>query len=75
MYQDTFQKRKNRDGVFPFYFFFLSLQLHLQHMEVPRPGVESEPQLLAYTIAPAMWIQTASVTYDTACGNAGPLTH
>ena len=27
---------------------------HLQHMEVPRPGAESELQLLAYTTATAM---------------------
>ena len=27
--------------------------LHLQHMEVPRLGVESELQLLAYTTVPA----------------------
>ena len=31
------------------FFFFLCLQLHLQHMEVPRPGVELELQLRAAT--------------------------
>ena len=40
------------------FFFFFSLLfflgLHLQHMEIPRPGVESELQLLAYTTATAM---------------------
>jgi len=36
------------------FFFFLLLGLHLQHMEVPRLGVESELQLLAYTTATAM---------------------
>ena len=43
-------------------FFFLLLLLlfyflgpNLQHMEVLSLGVESEPQLLAYTTATAMW--------------------
>ena len=35
------------------------LGLYLQHMEVPRLGVESEPQLLAYT--------TAIATPDLSC--------
>ena len=37
-------------------FFFFSGP-HLQHMDFPRLGVESEPQLLAYTtaIATAIW--------------------
>ena len=34
--------------------FFVFLGLHLQHMEVPRLGVESELQLLAYATATAM---------------------
>ena len=34
-------------------FFFSILGLHLRHMEVPRLGVESELQLLAYTTATA----------------------
>ena len=40
-----------RDGIF---FFFLFLGLHLEHMEVPRLGIESELQLLAYATATAM---------------------
>ena len=36
-----------------FFFFFVFLGLHLQQMEVPRLGVESELQLLAYTTATA----------------------
>ena len=35
------------------FFFFVFLQPHLLHMEVPGLGVESELQLLAYTIAMA----------------------
>ena len=31
-----------------FFFFFLFLWLHVQHMDVPRLGVKSELQLLAY---------------------------
>ena len=40
-------------------FFFFFLRPHLGHMEVPRLGVESEPQLLAYT--------TATATPDPSC--------
>ena len=36
-----------------FLFSFVFLGLYLQHMEVPRLGVESELQLLAYTTATA----------------------
>ena len=35
--------------------FFLFLGLHPRHMEVPRLGVESELQMLAYTIATPTW--------------------
>ena len=34
---------------------FCFLGLHTWHMEVPRLGVESELQLLAYTTATAPW--------------------
>ena len=34
---------------------FVFLGPHLQHMEVPRLGIQSEQQLLAYTTAPATW--------------------
>ena len=37
-----------------FLFDFAFLGLHPWHMEVPRLGVESELQLLAYTTATAM---------------------
>ena len=37
----------------PFFFSFVFLGLHLQHMEVPRLGVESELQLLACGMATA----------------------
>ena len=36
-------------------FFFFFLGPHLWYMEVPRLGVESELQLLAYTTATATW--------------------
>ena len=39
--------------IFIFYFIFVFLRPHLWHMEVPRLGVESEPQLSAYTTAMA----------------------
>ena len=41
-------------GCFLFFVFFF-LEPHLQHMEVPRWGVELELQLLAYTLAIATW--------------------
>ena len=34
-----------------YFIFFVFLGPHLQHMEVPRPGVELELQLPAYTTA------------------------
>ena len=37
-----------------FWFFFFFPWLHLQHVEIPRLGVESELQLLAYATATAM---------------------
>ena len=37
------------------FFFFCLLWWHLWHMEVPRSGLKSELQLLAYTIATATW--------------------
>ena len=38
---------------FVFFFFLIFLGLHLQHMEVPRLGVELELQLPAYSTATA----------------------
>ena len=42
-------------GFLPLFYFlaFVFLGPHLKHMEVPRPGVKSELQLPAYTIATA----------------------
>ena len=59
-------------GVF---LFFCFLGPYVQHMEVPRLGVKSELQLLAYATAIVTWDQAMSVTYTTAHGNAGSLTH
>ena len=36
------------------FFFFVFLGLNLWHMEIPRLGIKSELQLLAYTTATAM---------------------
>ena len=47
---------------FFFFFLFVFLRLLAGHMEVPRPGVESEIQLLAYVTATAM--QDQSRIYD-----------
>ena len=40
-------------NLFIYLFIYLFLWLHLRHMEVPRLGVETELQLLVYTIATA----------------------
>ena len=44
-----------------FSFFSVFLEPHPRHMEVPKLGVESELQLLAYTTA------TATATWDPSC--------
>ena len=51
------------------------MQIYLQHMEVPRLGVESELQLPAYTTTTETRDPGMSATYTTAHGNAGSLTH
>ena len=51
--------------------FFVFLGPHLQHMEIPRLGVESELQLRLQPLQ----IQATSVTYSTAYGNTGSLNH
>ena len=40
--------------LFRFFVFFCFLGPHLRHIEVPRLGVELEPQLLAYVTATVM---------------------
>ena len=47
------QMIKDQDDMGFFYFLKKNSWLHLQHMEVPRLGVESELQLLAYSTATA----------------------
>ena len=49
--------------------FFFFLGMHLWHMEVPRLGVESELQLLAYRV------RAVSATCTTAHSNTGSLTY
>ena len=48
---------------------------HLQNMEIPRLGVESELQLPAYATAIQHQIRAISATYTTAHSNAGSSTH
>ena len=45
---------KTPNPTFLFFFFFCFLQQYMQHMEVPRLGVESELQLLTHTTATAI---------------------
>ena len=54
---------------------FVFLGLHPQHVEVPRPGVESELQLLTYTTATAMRDQSCDCDHTTAHYNTRSLTH
>ena len=46
--------RRKEGGFSFFFFFFVFLGPHPQHMEVPRLGVQSELQPLAFTTATAM---------------------
>ena len=57
------------------FFFGLFLGPHRRHMEVPRIGVKSELQLLAYATAQQCQIQATSVTSTRVHGNARSLTH
>ena len=41
--------------LFHFILFFVFLGPHQGHMEIPRPGVKSELQLLAFATATATW--------------------
>ena len=57
------------------YLFILLFRAAPQHMEVPRLGIELKLQPLASTTATALWDLSLTVTYTTAHGNAGSLTH
>ena len=57
------------------YIFFDFLVMHLQHMEVPRLGVELELQLLAYARATATWDPNRVSKLHQAHSNAGSLIH
>ena len=57
------------------FFFFSFLGPHLQDMEVPRLGGESELQLPAYTTATAMWDLSCICNLPTAHSNARSSTH
>ena len=57
------------------YIFFLFLGPHCQHMEVPRLGVESELCCQPAPQPQPCRIWAAPVTYTTAHGDAGSLTH
>ena len=59
------------------YLFLLILGLHLWHMEVPRPGIQSELQLPAYGTVKATAMGDVSRVCDLhhSHSNAGYLTH
>ena len=50
---DDEEEEDDEDDASNTYTFFL--RKHMQHMEVPRLGAESELQLLAYTSAAEIW--------------------
>ena len=56
-------------------FFFFFLGPHPWHMEVPKLGVKSELQLMAYTTATEMWDPSCDCDYATAHGNTRSPTH
>ena len=56
------------------YFFSFFVRPHLWHMEIPWLGVKLELQLQPKAQLQQHHIQAASLTYDTACGNARSLT-
>ena len=63
---------------FGFFFFLVFLGLYPRHMEVPRLGVESKLQLLAYTTATAT--RNPSLVCDLHCSSwqcqiLNPLSH
>ena len=60
-------------GSHNFSFFFL--QPHPRHMEVPRPGVKSELQFLAYTTAAATPDLSHICDLCSSCDNAASLTN
>ena len=68
-------KRSENWGWNRYLFIFVFWGLHVQHMEVPRLGVESELLPSAYTTATATPVWAPSVTYTTAHGNTRSLTH
>ena len=55
--------------IYLFIYLFSLFRPHPWHMEVPRLGVESELQPLAYTTPQQRHIQAMPVTYTTAHGN------
>ena len=55
--------------------FFFSLGLHQWHMEVPRLGLNQSRSCWPTPQPQQHQIQTLSVTYTTACGNARSLMH
>ena len=56
LYFESFEKLKTIQACGLFIYLFISfLGPHLQHMEVPRLGVELELQPLAYTTTIAKW--------------------
>ena len=59
--------------LFSSFFFLFFFIFFLEHMEIPKLGIESELQLPAYTTATASRIRATSVTY-TAHSNSRSLT-
>ena len=70
------EKGTETTGFTFFSFFFVVVFFLLQHMEVPRPGIESELQLRAYTTGTATWDpEPGSGTYTTDCSDAASNPH
>ena len=67
----SFGSKRNPQKIYNENFFLVFLGLYLQHMEVPRLGVEQKLQLLAYTKATAMPDPGYVCDLYTAHSNAG----
>ena len=61
--------------LFVCFVFLVFLPPHLRHREVPRLGVKLELQRVPTPPSQQGQVRAASVTYPTACSNAGSLTH
>ena len=71
----SIQKKKIPAYFILYFCYFCLLGPNLQHMEVPRLGVEMELQLSVYTTATAMWEPSRIYNLHHSCDNTRSLTN